>query len=143
MIILAVDLGDVRTGLAVCDRSELLAAPAGMIEQRSREKLAAQIAEEAAARRAELIVVGLPVNMDGSHGPRAQAAEAFAERLRGLVSQSVELWDERGTTVSAHAELNVTNTRGKKRKAAVDQLAASLILEGYLAYRRNRKERQD
>ena len=135
MVILAVDLGDVRTGLAVCDRSEMLASPAGMIEERNRGKLAERIAAEAKARRAEEIVVGLPVNMDGSHGPRVQAAEAFAEKLRAQVDVPVVLSDERCTTMAAHTELNVTNTRGKKRKAAVDQLAATLILENYLARR--------
>lgn len=140
MIILAVDLGDVRTGLAVCDRSELLASPAGMIEERGREKLAQAVAAEATARRAERIVVGLPVNMDGSHGPRAQAAESFAEKLRGHTELPVELWDERCTTVAAHTELNVTNTRGKKRKEVVDQLAATLILESYLARRKNERQ---
>lgn len=140
MIILAVDLGDVRTGLAICDRTEFLASPAGMIEERNREKLAKTIAAEAATRRAERIVLGLPVNMDGSHGPRAQAAEAFAEKLRQQTELPIELLDERCTTIAAHTELNVTNTRGKKRKEAVDQLAATLILENYLARRKNARQ---
>lgn len=140
MIILAVDLGDVRTGLAICDKTEFLASPAGMIEERNREKLAKTIAAEAATRRAERIVLGLPVNMDGSHGPRAQAAEAFAEKLRQQTELPIELLDERCTTIAAHTELNVTNTRGKKRKEAVDQLAATLILENYLARRKNARQ---
>jgi len=137
MIILAVDTGKVRTGLAVCDKSEILASPAGVIEQFDRSKLCARICEAAQERRAERIVVGLPRNMDGSEGESAVAAREFAEMLRAESGLTVVMQDERCTTITAHQYLNDTNTRGKKRKAVVDSVAATIILEDYLQYRRN------
>ena len=97
---------------------------------------------QAEEQGAELIVVGHPLNMDGSKGPRAQLCEEFAEKLRELVSVPVVLWDERQTTVSAIGFLNETNTRGKKRKQVIDAVAATIILENYLNYRRNHKEEE-
>lgn len=137
MKILAVDLGKARTGLAVCDESEILASPVEVIQEWNREKLLARVAEEAGRLGAERIVVGLPRNMDGSEGESAQNARTFAESLRALVNVSVEMQDERGTTVTAHNYLNDTDTRGKKRKAVVDAVAATVILQDYLARRRN------
>ena len=134
MIIFGVDFGDTRTGWAVCDRSEMIASPAGVLTEKNFLHCAEKTAEAAKNARAELIVVGHPVNMDGSRGPRAQKCADFAEILSGI---AVVLWDERCTTVSAHQILNVTNTRGKKRKSVVDAVAAVLILESYLAYRKN------
>ncbi|HHV31375.1 MAG TPA: Holliday junction resolvase RuvX [Clostridiales bacterium] len=139
MKILAVDLGLVRTGLALCDEAETLAYPAGVLQERSRERLAGQIAEQARQHGVGGIVVGLPRNMDGSEGPSAQAARAFAQQLQELVSVPVEMRDERGTTITAHGFLNETNVRGKKRKAAVDAVAATVILQDYLDYRRNHR----
>lgn len=138
MIILAVDYGDARTGLAVCDAGERLASPAGVIAERKSEKLMDAIAETAEKSKAGLLVVGLPLNMDGSFGPRAQKCRDFASRLSKKCSLPVELWDERCTTMAAHNALNATDTRGKKRKEVVDAVAAVMILEGFLAYRRNR-----
>ena len=137
MIIFGVDFGDTRTGWAVCDRSEMIASPAGVLTEKNFLHCAEKTAEAAKNARAELIVVGHPVNMDGSCGPRAQKCEEFAEMLQMLSGLPVRLWDERCTTVSAHQILNVTNTRGKKRKSVVDAVAAVLILESYLAYRKN------
>ncbi|MBW7572531.1 Holliday junction resolvase RuvX [Caproiciproducens faecalis] len=137
MKILAVDLGRARTGLAVCDESELLASPAGVISEYNMERLAKTIAVQAAEKGAGTIVVGLPRNMDGSEGDSAKNARAFAEALRALVSVPVEMRDERGTTITAHGYLNETDTRGKKRKAVVDAVAATIILQDYLDYRRN------
>ena len=137
MIIFGVDFGDTRTGWAVCDRAELMASPAGVLTEKSFQRCAAQTAEAAKNARAELIVVGHPLNMDGSCGARAQKCEAFAALLEQTAGIPVVLWDERCTTVSAHQILNVTNTRGKKRKAVVDAVAATIILESYLAYRKN------
>ena len=139
MKILAVDLGKARTGLAVCDESELLASPAGVITEYNWERLAQTIAAQATERTVGCIVVGLPRNMDGSEGQSAQNARAFAENLKLLVSVPVELRDERGTTITAHGYLNNTDTRGKKRKAVVDAVAATIILQDYLDYRRNQK----
>ena len=114
MIILAVDYGDVRTGLAVCDRQEILASPVGTLTQPDAQKLAEAITTVAAERGAQLLVVGEAVNMDGSRGERAQKCAAFAQLLAQTSGLPCQLYDERCTTVMAHAALNVTNTRGKK-----------------------------
>jgi len=141
MKILAVDLGRARTGLAVCDENEMLASPAGVISDYNMERLAQTIAAQAAERAVGGIVVGLPRNMDGSEGASAQNARAFAETLKDLVDVPVEMRDERGTTITAHGYLNNTDTRGKKRKAVVDAVAATIILQDYLDYRRNQKNK--
>ena len=137
MIIFGVDFGDTRTGWAVCDRSELMASPAGVLTEKNFLHCAEKTAKAAKQAHAELIVVGHPVNMDGSRGPRAQKCAEFAEIVQEKSGIPVKLWDERCTTVSAHQILNVTNTRGKKRKAVVDAVAATIILESYLEYRKN------
>ena len=136
MKIMAVDLGLVRTGLAISDELELLASPVGTITERDLTVLADKIAEAAAEHGARGLVVGLPRNMDGSKGESAQRAEAFAEQLRELTGLSVALWDERLTTMSAIGYLNETNVRGKKRKAVVDTVSATIILEDYLKSRK-------
>jgi len=137
MIILAVDLGDARTGLACCDKDELLASPVGTINETYAEHVLTQVAQTAAQRGAQQIIVGLPLNMNGTRGPRADLCEEFARRLGEATDIPVRLWDERSTTVSAIGYLNATNTRGKRRKAVVDRLAATIILESYLLYRKN------
>lgn len=136
MVILAVDHGDARTGLAVCDKSEMLAVPLCVIAEKNTAALAEKVAAAAKEAGAERIVLGLPKNMDGSEGFRAEACRAFAELLAGATGLDVTLRDERLTTVSAHGILNATDTRGKKRKQTVDAVAAVLILEEYLRYRR-------
>lgn len=133
MIILSVDYGDVRTGIAVCDRMQLLASPVTVINQSYEPKVIAQIRELAIKHGAERIVVGLPKNMDGSEGERAQKCKAFAGRLSEETGIEMVMWDERLTTVSAHRALNVTNVTGKKRKDVVDAVSAVMILEDYLA----------
>ena len=135
MKILSVDYGDARTGLAISDSSEFLASPIGTITEYNAEKLAEKIKAEAASRGAQQIVMGLPVNMNGTKGERAQKCEAFGKLLEEKTGLEVVMWDERSTTVSAHRILNEVNVRGKKRKAVVDAVAAVLILESYLAYR--------
>ena len=140
MIIMAVDLGKARTGLAVCDPSEFLACPVGTPPYYRQDELLEKICAEAAARGVEAFVVGLPRNMDGSEGESAAAARGFAEALSRRSGLPVALWDERLTTVSAHNALNQTDTRGKKRKAVVDTVAATMILQNYLDYRRNHPE---
>ncbi len=138
MVILAVDFGDVRTGIAVCGKSELIASPVCVITETDMLKCAEKTAALAKEQRAQQIVVGYPKNMNGSVGERAEKCRLFADELSRLTDCTVELWDERCTTVMAHQALNVTNTRGKKRKAVVDQLAAVLILESYLEYKHRR-----
>lgn len=140
MKIMAVDYGDVRTGLAVCDRTEFLASPIGTIEERNAQALAMKVADLAEQYEVGEIVVGLPRNMNGSIGPRAEKCKAFADILRELTGCPVNMWDERSTTVTAHQILNKTNVRGKNRKAVIDTVAATVILEGYLDYRRKNKK---
>lgn len=136
MKILAVDYGDARTGLALCDVGEMLASPIGVIHERSSDKLAEQIAEVAIREGAQEIVVGNPLNMNGTTGDRSQLCHEFANKLREQCHLPVGMWDERSTTVTATHYLNVTNTRGKKRKDVVDAVAATIILESYMNYRR-------
>ena len=138
MIIMSVDLGKARTGIAVCDKTEFLASPYTVIFEKSPVKLPEKVAEAAKACQAELIVVGLPKNMDGSEGESAQNARAFAEKLMELTGLDAVMQDERGTTVTAHNVLNVTNTRGKKRKNVVDAVAATIILQDFLDSRKHR-----
>ncbi len=140
MKIMAVDYGDARTGLAVCDRTEFLASPIGTIEERNANVLAMKVAHMAKQYEVGEIVVGLPVNMNGSYGPRAEKCRNFANMLNELTEIPVNMWDERSTTVTAHQILNQTNVRGKDRKAVVDTVAATVILEGYLEYRRKNKK---
>lgn len=140
--ILAVDLGKARTGLAVCDEGEILASPVAVITQYNREKLAQEVAAKARELAVGELVVGLPRNMDGSEGESAQGAREFAAVLGELTGLPVVLRDERLTTVTAHGYLNDTNTRGKKRKAVVDAVAAVVILEEYLSFRRQQRARE-
>ena len=138
MIIMSVDLGKARTGIAVSDKSEGFAFPKCVINEYNTEKLIVKICEKAKELSAELIVVGLPKNMDGSLGWRAEECTEIAEKIKAAANIEVVMWDERCTTVSAHTALNFTDTRGKKRKEVVDAVAAVIILEDYLAYRKNK-----
>ena len=138
MVILAVDYGDARTGVAVCDKNEILASPVGVIAEKDAARLAKKLAEAAAERKAEAVVMGLPRNMDGSEGFRAEAVRRSAALLEEAAGLPVTLRDERLTTVSAHNYLNLADTRGKKRKQTVDAVSAVIILQEYLEYRKNR-----
>ena len=138
MIIVGIDFGDVRTGLAVCDKYEMMASEAGCVTAEGYKKALIAVGEKVKELRAELIVVGNPVNMNGTAGPRSEKCQAFARELAELTGIPTELYDERLTTVSAHRILSENNVRGKKRKATVDALSARLILEDYLTLRRNR-----
>jgi len=134
--IMSVDFGLVRTGLAVCDESEILASPVAVITGTGKA-LAQKIKLAAFESKAALLVVGHPVNMDGTKGESAQKCAAFAQTLKNVTGLDAVLWDERLTTVSAHRVLNETNVRGKERRATVDAVAAVMILEDYLRYRKN------
>ena len=138
MIILSVDYGDKRSGIAVCDKFEMLASPVCVITEWNIDTLANKIIEVAKEKRAEEIVVGLPKNMDGSEGFRADACKELGEKLKNLTEIPVNFWDERLTTVSAHKILSENNVRGKKRKAVVDAVAADIILQDYIDFRKNR-----
>lgn len=138
MIIMSVDLGKARTGIAVCDKTEFLASPYTVIFEKSPSRLIKKAAECAKETQAELIVVGLPKNMNGSEGESAQNARAFAEKLSALTGIETVMQDERGTTISAHNFLSETNTYGKKRKNVVDAVAATIILQDFLDARKQK-----
>ena len=137
MIIMSVDLGKARTGIAISDSSESFAFPKEVITEYNTERLIEKICLKAEEYSAERIVVGLPKNMDGSIGWRAEECSEIAEKIRQKSGKDTVMWDERCTTISAHTALNFTDTRGKKRKNVVDAVAAVIILEDYLSYRKN------
>lgn len=137
MIIMSVDYGDVRTGIAVSDRLETYAFPVEVINETYQPKVISRINAISLEKKPDIIVVGYPKNMDSSEGSRAQKCKDFAAELEKTTGITCVLWDERLTTVSAHNYLNETNTRGKKRKNVVDAVAATIILQDYLDYRRN------
>ena len=130
--ILGVDYGDARTGMAVSDLTGLIAGGIGVVRVTGMRKTVAAVAEAAKKHGAELIVVGYPVNMDGTEGPRAEKARVFSEMLHDATGIPVELCDERLTTVEAYEIMDMTGTRGKKRRDRVDTLAAEIILQDYL-----------
>ncbi len=138
MIILSVDYGDKRTGIAVCDKLEMLASPVCVITEWNKEALAKKIVDVANDKKAELIVIGLPKNMDGSKGFRADACEELGDVIKRITEIPVTFWDERLTTVSAHRILSDNNIRGKKRKNVVDAVAADIILQDYIDSRKNK-----
>ena len=130
--ILGVDYGDVRTGLALSDPSGFLASGIGTIKPGGMRKTAQAVADEAEKNGVVLIVIGLPKNMDGSEGFRAQAVHAFAELLAEYTQIPYTFYDERLSTVCAHQFLSITEVSGKKRKEVVDTLSAQIILQNYL-----------
>lgn len=134
--IMGVDYGDARTGIAISDLLCSIVGSTTVIHSRRDEKTIAEIQKLIQENSIGEIVVGLPKNMDGSEGPRAEVCRAFAQQLREVTGLPVAMWDERRTTVEAHNILSEHNYHGKKRKNTVDAVAASLILEGYLAFRR-------
>lgn len=136
MKIMGLDYGDARTGVAISDLLCTLVGSTTVLPSRNEEKLLLDIVRLTKENGVGTIVVGLPRNMDGTEGPRAEACRAFAEKVKAATGVDVEMWDERRTTVEAHQILSDHNYHGKKRKNTVDAVAASLILEGYLAYRR-------
>ena len=132
MKIMAVDYGDARTGVAFSDITERLASPYTVISEKYQPKLIGKLCEIIEKEHAEKIVVGLPRNMDGSYGFRADACREFAQLLGEKSGLPVELQDERLTTVMAHNVLSDNNVRGKKRKENVDAVSAVMILQSYL-----------
>ena len=135
MKILAVDYGDARTGIAISDLLCSIVGSTTVIHSRNPEKTLEKICRLVGENGVGEIVVGLPKNMDGTEGARAQLCREFAQQLRERTGLPVAHWDERRTTVEAHNILSQHNYHGKKRKNTVDAVAASLILEGYLAFR--------
>ena len=134
--VLAIDYGDQRTGLALSDMTGLLTGEAVTVQEWDAERLADRVADFALSRGAETLVLGLPKNMDGSEGPRAEKARAFAELLRQRCDLPLVFWDERRSSIEAHNILHAVGTKEKKHRATVDAVAASLLLESYLDSRR-------
>lgn len=142
MIIMSVDLGKARTGIAISDNNESFAFPKDVITEYNTDRLIEKICNKALEYSAKRIVVGLPKNMDGSIGWRAEECSEIAEKIKEKSGIETVMWDERCTTVSAHTALNFTDTRGKKRKNVVDAVAAVIILEDYLTYIKNQKAKE-
>lgn len=136
MRVMAIDYGDAHTGVAVSDPTGLLAGFTCVIHSRRAEQVLSELSRLAREHRVEEAVMGFPRNMDGTEGPRAELYRAFAARVEEALGLPVTLWDERRTTVDAHRILQESGKNAKKRKKAVDAVAAALILEGYLAFRR-------
>ena len=134
--ILGVDYGDARTGVAMSDISGFLASGVGTVKSTGFLKTAEEVARIAKEKDVGLIVLGHPINMNGTLGPRSEKAQAFGEKLRELTGLEVVLFDERLSTANAHVMLNLTNTRGQKRKAIIDEMSACLILQSYLDSRK-------
>lgn len=132
--IMGIDYGDARTGVAVSDLLCTIVGSTAVVNSHNEEKAIADIVRMAREQSVGQIVVGLPRNMDGSEGPRAALCRAFAQRLQEAAGIPVTMWDERRTTVEAHNILSRSNYHGQKRKNTVDAVAASLILEGYMAF---------
>ena len=132
MRIMGIDYGDARTGLAVSDEMNILVGEAWTLNEWNPERVADVIAQEAQKRNVRRLVLGLPKNMDGSEGPRAEKCRDFAELLRSKTDIELVMWDERRSSIEAHAILHANGKRVKKHRKTVDAVAASLILEGYL-----------
>lgn len=136
MKIMGIDYGDARTGVAISDLLCSIVGQTCVVPSRNTDKAVADIVRLARENGVGEIVVGLPKNMDGTEGARAELCRAFARRLEEETGLTVAMWDERRTTVEAHNILSQHNYHGQKRKNTVDAVAASLILEGYLAFRK-------
>ena len=135
MKIMGIDYGDARTGVAISDLLCTIVGSTTVVPSRNTEKAIADIVKLAKDNMVGEIVVGLPRNMDGTEGPRAQLCREFASKLEEATGLKITMWDERRTTVEAHNILSQHNYHGQKRKNTVDAVAASLILEGYLSFR--------
>lgn len=141
MRIMAIDYGDAHTGIAISDPTGLLAGFTTVIDAYRPEAVAERIAALAAEHGVEELVLGHPINMDGTRGPRSEKAQAMKALLEEVTSLPVVLWDERRTTIDAHNILFNNGQNAKKRKKTVDAVAAALMLEGYLTRKRLEAER--
>lgn len=133
MRVLGIDYGDARVGIAVSDLLGMTAQGVKTIKNTGSKQLMGEIESVIAEYKPEKIVIGLPKNMDGSEGFRVDATRAFAKKLKIIFGGEIIFWDERLSSMGAKRYLNETNTRGKKRKAVLDTVAACIILEGYLS----------
>ena len=138
MRVMAIDYGDQRIGIALSDLSRSLCGEAFTMNEWNMERAAERIAEEVTKREVGKLVLGLPKNMDGSEGPRAQLSRQFAEMLKERTGLDVVLWDERRSSIEAHAILHANGRKMKDHRKSVDAVAATLMLEGFLASPYNR-----
>ena len=138
MKIMAIDYGDAHTGVALSDPTGFLAGSATTIHSRKEQVVLSELARMVRENQVDELVMGFPRNMDGTEGPRAELYRAFAVKVEEATGLKVVLWDERRTTVDAHRILFEAGKNAKKRKKTVDAVAASLILEGYLDFKRMR-----
>lgn len=136
MRVMAIDYGDARTGVAISDPTGLLAGYTAVLHSRKEQAVAEEVARLVREHQVEELVLGFPRNMDGSEGPRAERCRAFGALLAESTGLTPVLWDERRTTVEAHQILHASGKRMKQHRERVDAVAATLILEGYLARRR-------
>ncbi|MDE5984224.1 MAG: Holliday junction resolvase RuvX [Eubacterium sp.] len=136
MKIMSIDYGDVRTGIAFCDKLEMLASSYCVIEERYAPKLVDKIIDIVRCEKPEMIVIGLPRNMDGSYGFRADKCRELGNLISHNIDIAVDYEDERLTTVIAHDILSSNNVRGKKRKNVVDAVSAVVILQDYIDKRK-------
>lgn len=132
MIVIGIDFGDARTGFASCDPMQTIASPQGIIKAKGIENIIALSAEKIKELGGEYLVIGCPVNMDGTKGHRAERSKRFAEGLSAATGLDYEMIDERLTTVEAYTYMNITDTKGKKRRGVVDALAAQIILQTWI-----------
>lgn len=132
MRIMGIDFGDARTGLAVSDEMNILVGEAWTLNEWNPDVVAEKILAEAKARNVQRLVLGLPKNMDGTEGPRAEKCRDFGEKLKDMTDLELVMWDERRSSIEAHQILHANGKREKKHRKTVDAVAASLILEGYL-----------
>ena len=141
MRIMAIDYGDAHTGVAVSDPTGLLAGVTLTIHSRKEEVVLSELKKLMKEYQVEELVMGFPRNMDWTEGPRAELYRSFAQKLESITGLKPMLWDERRTTIDAHRILFDIGKNAKKRKKTVDAVAASLILEGYLTFRKTREVR--
>ena len=132
MRIMGIDFGDARTGLAVSDEMNILVGEAWTLNEWNPDVVAEKILAEAKARNVQRLVLGLPKNMDGTEGPRAEKCREFGEKLKAMTDLELVMWDERRSSIEAHQILHANGKKEKKHRKTVDAVAASLILEGYL-----------
>ena len=143
MRVMAIDYGDARTGIAISDPTGMMAGFTTVIQSRKADEVIGEIGRLLSDHRVDELVMGFLRNMDGTEGPRAERYRAFAEQLERACGLPVHLWDERRTTIEAHAILHENGKRMKAHKKQVDAVAASLILEGYLTRQRIMRQRED
>lgn len=139
MVVIGIDFGDARTGFASCDPMQTIASPQGIVKANGIENMITASASKVRELGGEYLVVGCPVNMDGTHGHRAERCKRFAEGLSAATGIPYEMLDERLTTVEAYTYMNITETKGRKRRNVVDALAAQIILQSWLDMQKNKK----